>query len=210
MPRLRRKTQRGRGPGMSRPAGLPRVFVACHTPSRHGKVTWEGHTIVGYVDVEDGSAVKGDAPYYRGWDSIPASLKGTVDIVLSMYCPSAPALMREPFQWDTPVATTAYGVQETHEILTKSVPLLRPGGTILFPHIPSVRPETQAILRENGLSVESVEVPRPRWIRHRQEDRYDVNEDASRETLHAIQMTRIAGGRRRRYPLSSRRRSIRS
>lgn len=211
MPR-RRKTQRGRGITSSRPKALPRVFVACHTPSKHGKITWEGHEIVGYVNIDDGSAVPGDAPYYKGWDTIPASLKGTIDIVFSAYCPVVPALQSGYFTWDKPAEEDiGIGGKDTHEILTKSFALLRPGGTILFPRVRDiVHPATQEELRKHGLSVEVLEnIPKPRWTRHRQEEDYDVNEDYDREVLRGIQMTRVAGGRRR-YPRSSLRKSMRS
>jgi hypothetical protein len=193
---------------------MSRVFVACHAPSRHGKVTWEGHEIVGYVDVIDGRAVKGDAPYFRGWDSIPKELFGTVDIVLAMFCPVAPALRRGDLTTldSPPPADSMNWVRDAYEVLTKSFALLRPGGYILFPRADTIAPGTLALLP----SAEVVDIPKPRWIRHRQSDDRDVNEDYSVETLRGFKVPKPAAGgrrrktRRRRYSLRSRRKSIKS
>lgn len=175
---------------------MVRVLVACHTPSRHGKVTWEGHEIVGYVDVTDGRAVKGDAPYYRGWDSIPKELLGTIDIVLSMFCPVAPALRRGELKTlDSPPSADAMTwVRDAYEILTNSFALLRPGGYILFPRVDAVAPETLAALP----TAQVVDIPKPRWIRHRQSETGDVNVDYDVDTLRGLKVTKPGPGGRRR------------
>ena len=205
MPRRRKTSRRIRG------GRQPRVLVACHIPSRHGKVTWEGHQIVGYVDVNEGAAVAGDAPYYQGWDSIPAELRGTIDIILSIGCPVATGLTSGHFRWESPAEEDigVYGAS-VHEILTKGLRLLRPDGTFLFPRLPDVHAATKTVLRTHGLVVETIaNIPKPRWLVHRHDDEYDVNDAHTRDVLRGVQMTRVAGGRRR-HPRSSLRKSIRS
>lgn len=129
---------------------MKRVFVTCHNPSTHGEVTWEGHEIVGYVDV-----TPGDQPsvgkYYQGWEAVPASLRGTIDIALAMFCPVGGDLERgdiktlaayplvypsghpkagTPFLRNdgTPMTITVYD-----DVFVKAFALLKPGGSLLFP-----------------------------------------------------------------------------
>jgi hypothetical protein len=204
----RRKTQRGRGVAMSRPAGLPRVLIACHVPSTHGIVTWEGHEIVGYVDVQEGTSGSDGLPYYRGWSSIPASLKGTLDTVVSMGCPVVPVLREGRLtSFTEPPAESRIYEQDTYDIVTASLDLLRPGGILLFPRLDIVAPVIVTALTAKGATAEIVSIPKPRWFKHGT----DVFNDAfSKETLPGLQITKGAAGGRRRYPLRSRRRSIRS
>ncbi len=191
---------------------MPRVFVACHDPSRHGKVTWEGHDIVGYVDVTPGTSV-GDAPYFNGWDSIPASLRGTIDIVLGIGCPIAINLQSGSLTSfaDKPSAEDGEFAFATHDIFTKGFTLLKPGGSLLFPRIRNVAPQTlvaiQKTLPPGTNTAAIVDIPKPRWMRHRQEETYDVNEDYSKETVKGLQVTKgLSGGRRRRKTRRTRRR----
>ena len=206
--RRRRKTQRGRGVAMSRPAALPRVLIACHVPSTHGIVTWEGHEIVGYVDVQEGSSGSDGLPYYKGWSAIPASLKGTLDRVVSMGCPVVPVVRegRLTSFTEPPVESRIYE-QDTYDIVNASLDLLRPGGILLFPRIDIVAPSIVTALKAKGATAEIVSIPKPRWFKHGT----DVFNDAfSKETLPGLQITKGAAGGRRRYALRSRRRSIRS
>lgn len=206
MPRSRRKTQRGRGP----PESLPRVFVACHTPSVHGPISWEDHSIVGYVDIGPGSSPPGDAPYYRGWDAIPSRLAGTIDIVLWMYCPVAAAFRANDFTWEPPAEPWLQGItEEPRAILKNSLRLLRPGGIILLPSFPpeAISQATRKVLRSHGVSVEDIEIPKPRWSRHPPGRN---NSHFVDETLIGIRLTRLPTGGRRRHARSSVRKSIRS
>lgn len=194
---------------------MPRVFVACHDPSRHGKVTWEGYDIVGYVDQHPGTSV-GDAPYFKGWDSIPASFHGTIDIVLSMYCPVALTLRTGEVTSfaEPPASKTDAHASDTYEIVTKGFELLKPGGFFLFPRLQNVPPEVLTALEKTlppgTNTARIVAVPKPRWIRHRQDDRYDVNEDYSIDVLPSLQITKgVSGGRRRRKTRRSRRKMTR-
>lgn len=177
---------------------MPKVFVACHNPSLHGKVTWEGHDIVGYVDVMDG----GDASYYKGWDSVPTSLRGTIDIVLSLGCPVAlPFRSGHLTTFDSVSAEDAmFFGQQTQEIVTNGFALLKPGGYLLFPRITVVDPVTikaMEALPPGKNTAELIDIPKPRWIRHRQSDEYDVNEDYSKDVLKGLKLTKAATGGRR-------------
>ena len=206
----RRKTQRGRGVAMSRPAALPRVLIACHVPSTHGIVTWDGHEIVGYVDVQEGSSGSDGLPYYQGWASIPASLKGTLDTVVSMGCPVVPVLRegRITSFTEPPVESRTYE-QDTYDIVNASLDLLRPGGVLLFPKLDfPAHPSIVTALKAKGATVESISIPKPRWFKH---GATVFNDAFSAETLPGLQITKSTmGARRRRYALRSRRRSIRS
>jgi len=193
---------------------MPRVFVACHDPSRHGKVTWEGHDIVGYVDQHPGTSV-GDAPYFKGWDSIPASLHGTIDIVLAMYCPVALSIERggdiDSFA-EPPSSPGMWGNAHTmYEITTEGFKLLKPGGFLLFPRVTSIAPQVLTALEKTlppgTNTAKVVAIPKPRWIRHRQDDNYNVNKDYSVDELPGVQVTKgVSGGRRRKSTRRNRRR----
>ena len=203
----RRKPQRGRGVAMSRPAALPRVLIACHVPSDHGIVTWDGHEIVGYVDVQPGESGEDGLPYYQGWSAIPASLKGTLDMVVSMGCPVVPVLRegRITSFTEPPVESRVYE-QDTYDIVNASLDLLRPGGILLFPRLDIVAPSIVTALKAKGATAELLSIPKPRWFKH---GTTVLNDAFSKETLPGLQITKSTTGGRR-YPLRSRRRSIRS
>lgn len=194
----RRKTQRGRGTTMSRPAQRPRVLAACHVPSLYGTITWEGHDIVGYVDVQDGQAGADGVPYYKGWASIPADLKGTLDMVLSVGCPVVPVLKEGRIESFTePPKDSPVYERDTYEIVNASLELLRPGGILLFPKIERVSPIIVNALREKGATAEIVEIPKPRWFKHDASERV-LNDAFTKDTLVGIQVTKgRSGGRRR-------------
>ena len=206
----RRKTQRGRGNVVSRPARVPRVLIACHVPSKHGIVTWEGHEIVGYVDVQPGGSGSDGLPYYRGWSAIPDSLMGTLDMVLSVGCPVVPVLQdgRITSFTEPPPESPVYE-EATYELVNVSLDLLRPGGVLLFPKLIRVAPVIVNALKEKGATAEMVSIPKPRWFKH---GTTVCNDSFSAETLSGLQITKgaVGGRRRRRYPLRSRRRSIKS
>ncbi len=142
----RRRTQRGRG-------SKPRVLVACHVPSLHGTLSWEGHTIVGYVDVLPGAAGEDGVPYYQGWDAVPAELKGTIDIVLSAGCPVVPTIR----QGHNPVYDAT-----TYAIVEASLALLRPTGVLMFPRIDRAHPRFLAALTAKGATADILSLPNPR------------------------------------------------
>ena len=194
---------------MSRPARIPRVLMACHVPSKHGIITWEGHEIVGYVDVQPGESGTDGLPYYEGWDAIPASLMGTLDMVVSVGCPVVPVLRDGRItSFTEPPADSPMYEQATYDIVTTSLSLLRPGGVLLFPKLDfPAAPSIVTALTAKGATVESISVPKPRWFKHGS----NVFNDAfSKETLPGLQITKSAAGGRRRYPRRSVRKSIRS
>jgi len=142
---------------------MKRVFVTCHNPSTHGEVTWEGHEIVGYVDV-----TPGDQPsvgrYYQGWEAVPASLRGTIDLALAMYCPvggdleqgSIKTLAAYPMLYPsghpkagtpilrsdgTPMTITVYD-----DVFVKAFALLKPGGSLLFPGTEAIAASSRELL----------------------------------------------------------------
>jgi hypothetical protein len=183
--------------------------MACHIPSRDGIITWEGHEIVGYVDVQPGQSGSDGLPYYEGWDAIPASLKGTLDMVVSVGCPVVPVLRegRITSFTDPPVESRVYE-QDTYDIVNASLDLLRPGGVLLFPKLDfPAHPSIVTALKAKGAGVESISIPKPRWFKH---GATVFNDAFSAETLPGLQITKGAAGGRRRYALRSRRRSIRS
>jgi len=192
---------------MSRPAGLPRVLIACHVPSDHGIVTWEGHEIVGYVDVQLGKSGSDGLPYYKGWSTIPSSLKGTLDKVVSMGCPVVPVLREGRItSFTEPPRESPMYEEATYELVNASLDLLRPGGILLFPRLDTVAPSIVTALKAKGATAEIVSIPKPRWFKH---GTTVFNDAFSKETLPGLQITKGAAGGRR-YPLRSRRRSIRS
>ncbi len=190
----RRKTHR-RQRGRAR----PRVLVVCQIPSKHGAITWEDHEIVGYVDIQEGKPARDGVPYYRGWDAVPAELRGTIDIVLSINCPVALAIERG---WvsslDTPPASNVDDKQEAFQIFTRGLEVLRPGGHMLFPRVVSISPLFKAAVDGKGHTAEVIEVPKPRWRILAQSDEYDINADYSRDVLPAVRVTKGATGGRRR------------
>lgn len=131
---------------------MKRVFVTCHNPSTHGELTWEGHEIVGYVDI-----TPGDQPsvgkYYEGWGAVPASLRGTIDLVLAMFCPVGGDLERGdiktlaaytlPFlrRDGTPMIITVYD-----DVFVKAFALLKPGGSLLFPGTDTIAASSRELL----------------------------------------------------------------
>lgn len=142
---------------------MKRVFVTCHNPSTHGELTWEGHEIVGYVDI-----TPGDQPsvgtYYQGWGAVPASLRGTIDLVLAMFCPVGGDLERgdiktlaayptlyppghpqagTPFlrRDGTPMMITVYD-----DVFVKAFALLKPGGSLLFPGTEAIAASSRELL----------------------------------------------------------------
>ena len=131
---------------------MKRVFVTCHNPSTHGELTWEGHEIVGYVDI-----TSGDQPsvgtYYEGWGAVPASLRGTIDLVLAMFCPVGGDLERGdiktlaaytlPFlrRDGTPMTITVYD-----DVFVKAFALLKPGGSLLFPGTDTIAASSRELL----------------------------------------------------------------
>lgn len=142
---------------------MKRVFVTCHNPSTHGELTWEGHEIVGYVDI-----TPGDQPsvgkYYEGWGAVPASLRGTIDLVLAMFCPVGGDLERgdiktlaayptlyppghpqagTPFlrRDGTPMMITVYD-----DVFVKAFALLKPGGSLLFPGTEAIAASSRELL----------------------------------------------------------------
>ena len=188
----------------------PRVLVACHAPSVYGTISWEGHDIVGYVDVLNGQAGSDGLPYYKGWASVPAELKGTLDMVLSVGCPVVPVLKEGRItSFTEPPKDSPVYERDTYEIVNASLDLLRPGGVLLFPRIDTVSPAIVTALREKGATAEVVEIPKPRWFKHATGE-HVLNDAFTKDTLVGIQITKGKSGGRRRYPLRSRRRSIRS
>lgn len=114
---------------------MPRVFVSCHNPTTHGEVTWEGHEIVGYVDVTPGGQPS-VGRYFQGWGSVPAALRGTIDIVLGMFCPIAGPLRDGIKTVDLyPLAGGVQGGKDMNDIFVKAFALLKPGGVLLFPNV---------------------------------------------------------------------------
>lgn len=150
---------------------LPNVFVSCHNPTLkdHGEIVWDGHNIVGYVDVTPpGAPPKKNASfsglYCQGWDAIPTELQGTMDIVLALYCPIMQALEHGEIKTlapypvlfssgpnaGTPVLINGKPtiVKDYNEIIVRAFALLKPGGTLLFPNIRSLPDQTRILLEE--------------------------------------------------------------
>jgi hypothetical protein len=143
---------------------MKRVFVSCHNPSTHGEVKWEGHTIVGYVGITPGDQPsEGKGTYYEGWDTIPKDVRGTIDIVLAMFCPVGGELERGNIKTlaayplvyppgpqagmpvlendGTPMVVTVYD-----DVFVKAFALLKPGGSLLFPGTEAIADSSRELL----------------------------------------------------------------
>lgn len=134
--------------------GEPRVLVTCHNPTSSGvgdsnppgRIEWPGHTIVGYLDINDVEGVWNPnwGTYYKGWESAESDLKGSLDIVLAMNCPVAPFLMVEGSlgQFEDPLA---------NDFFLRAASLLKPGGSLVFPRYEEARvlPSALEILRNH-------------------------------------------------------------
>jgi hypothetical protein len=165
------------------------------------------------VDVSEGPpGGVGDAPYYKGWDRVPARLNRTIDIVLAMFCPVALSFRSghlTTFDSVSPEDEEFYG-RETQEIVTRGFALVKPGGYMFFPRINIVDPKTiqafQSTLPPGTHTAELIDIPKPRWIRHRQSDTHDVNEDYSNDSLIGLKVTKAVNGGRRRKTVRRRNR----
>lgn len=117
---------------------MPRVLVICHNPTSQGNIVWEGHEIVGYVDILPRGRIAPNAPYYQGWDSIPADLVGTVDIGLALHCPVVETLQGKVRTFDVEelrIGTNVVKITITNDIFRRGFSYLKPGGYMLFANI---------------------------------------------------------------------------
>jgi hypothetical protein len=122
---------------------MSRVLVICHNPTVDGNIVWPDHEIVGYVDIfPAGKRIKPNAPYYQGWDSVPADLVGTIDIVLSLFCPVSDAFHGRVKTFDvveTRMGETVIRTTTINDIFRRGFSYLKPGGYMLFPNIDEER-----------------------------------------------------------------------
>jgi hypothetical protein len=130
-------------------------------------------------------------------------------MVLSVGCPVAHVFQEGRLtSFTEPPAESPVFERDTYTIVNASLDLLRPGGVLLFPRLTRVDPVIVAALKAKGATAEIISIPKPRWFKH---GPTVSNDSFSKETLTGLQITNsITGARRRRYPLSSRRRSMRS
>ena len=122
---------------------MSRVLVICHNPAVSGNIVWPDHEIAGYVDISPpGKRIKPGAPYYQGWDSVPADLVGTIDIVLSLFCPVSDAFNGNVKTFDvveTKLGETVIRTTTMNDIFRRGFSYLKPGGYMLFPNIDADR-----------------------------------------------------------------------
>lgn len=116
------------------------TLIVCHNPTNptQGNVTWEGHNIIGYVDITPVGKLKTppNTPYYDGWETVPATLKGRADVVLSLYCEGLGDFQRgsiTSFDEEQTLPTgRKYKLPLYNDIFVKAFEYVKPGGVMLF------------------------------------------------------------------------------
>lgn len=126
------------------------TLIICHNPTdkTQGDVTWEGHTIIGYVDVAPKGKLKTpNATYYSGWATIPSTLKGTADVVLALYCPVMGDFREgniKSFDEEQTFHGLKLKIPVYNDIFVKAFEYVKPGGVMLFAGA------TESIKTKNG------------------------------------------------------------